>query len=368
MVFLVGDNKKKQKKIRHVLEKSNIRCKEIPWNEINIEEDGLYLFISPPQNNKAFSLFNRLLKRENIIITLFNNHRKGIPENNHYLNLPRDTNAYILKAIVKWSLSQKIHTSRLKSANEQLNLRKQEIVTELTLASELQKSLLPKELPKDLPINFVHRYLPHTYIGGDFFDIIRIDQEHVGIIIADVSGHGVSAAFITAMFKSVFNHYAFSEYSPSSLLNKMNQEFVNNIKGHYITGFYAIIDTGRMKCTYCNAGHPRQLIFHRNGDIRELGSPGFFIGMFETTEFEDRIIDVYPGDRLFFFTDGIIEVIDADNLQFGKKNLIRLIREGKEEDIVNLSNKIITHVMMYMKENFFPDDITVLIAELMEDI
>lgn len=257
----------------------------------------------------------------------------------------------------------------LKNAMEQLDKRNNQIIKELSLASDLQKSLIPKNFPADLPLNFSQKYLPYAYIGGDFFEIIRLDKDKIGIIITDVSGHGVSSAFITAMFKTAFYHFAKDDCSPASTLSKLNKEFCATLHTeHYLTAFYAVFDTMEMKCIYCNAGHPGQLLICESGDIIELTTMGFFIGMFEGTEYEEKVIDLNPGDRIIYFTDGIIEIENDSGEQFGKDNLKKIFLENREMDISNISNLVIQELMMYMASETFQDDITLLIIEIMESI
>ncbi len=257
----------------------------------------------------------------------------------------------------------------LKNAMEQLDKRNNQIIEELSLASDLQQSLIPKEFPQDLSINFAQKYLPYVYIGGDFFEIIRLDKDKVGIIITDVSGHGVAAAFITAMFKTSFHHFAQNDFSPASTLSKLNKDFSATLHTeHYLTAFYAIFDTAEMKCTYCNAGHPSQILFRENGDVEELTTMGFFIGMFEGTEYEEKVIDLIPGDRILYFTDGIIEIENAMGKPFGRENLKRIFLENMDKEISDISNLILQESMMYMASDSFQDDITMLIIEIMESI
>jgi len=367
-VFIVGRNNKKINKIKNILENEYFECNTITWNEIQRNVEGVYVFCDPPKGNYEKQLYQSLINENNYIISLFriNNTRKEIQ--NHLLYLPAMNNLYIIKNIIKWIITQKDQEIKLKKFREELQNRREEWISELALANELQKSLLPRNISKDLPINFTHRYLPHAYIGGDFFDIIRFDNNRIGIIIADVSGHGAAAAFITAMLKSSLDHFPLEKLSPAQLLSQLNDEFFDHIREHYITAFYSIIDTENMNCTYCNAGHPKQLLIHNNGKMEELKASGFFIGMFKNIVFEDRITPLYPGDRLIFFTDGIIGVRNTKDELFGLKTLKRHIKKGKDDNITSLSNNIIDNVIMHMKENRFPDDITLLIAEMIEDI
>jgi len=257
----------------------------------------------------------------------------------------------------------------LKHTLEELEKKNRQIVEELSLASELQKSLLPKEFPADLPLDFAHKYIPYAYIGGDFFDIVRLDKSKIGIIIADVSGHGVSSAFITTMFKSQFDIFGPKSLSPAETLANLNREFTSMIHTeHYITAFYSIIDTENMVCTYCNAGHPNQLLFRDSGEVVELSTMGFFLGMFEGIEYEDKTINLESGDRILYNTDGIIETTNAEGEQFGKENIIKVMRDNKDNDLETVSNNLLSEIMMYMSDPTFQDDITILLTEVIETL
>ncbi len=257
----------------------------------------------------------------------------------------------------------------LENTLRELDYRNTKLIEELSLAGELQKSFLPKEYPVDLPLDFAHKYIPCEFIGGDLFEIIRLNQHTLGIIIADVSGHGVAAALLTAMFKSAFHHFAEGCFSPATALTNIHKEFLETVHTeHYLTAFYAIIDTEAMCCRYCNAGHPRQILQRRDGKIHELSTSGFFIGMLEETSFKDRTISLHPGDRLFFYTDGIIECKNAQGDRYGRENLLKVIRRETQNNISLVSNLIISELMGYIAELRFADDISLLITEVIESI
>jgi hypothetical protein len=115
--------------------------------------------------------------------------------------------------------------------------RSREVTEELRLAADVQKSIVPTTFPSHLPLAFAHKYLPYAYIGGDFFDVVQLDEDHLGIIIADVSGHGVPAAFITTMLKGAFA--ACASRSSAATLHALNRTFCESIHtDHYITAFY----------------------------------------------------------------------------------------------------------------------------------
>ncbi len=257
----------------------------------------------------------------------------------------------------------------LENALRELDFQNSKIIEELSLAGELQKSFLPKEYPVDLPLDFAQKYIPCEFIGGDLFEVIRLDEHTVGIIIADVSGHGVAAALLTAMFKSAFHHYSEGCFSPAETLEKIHNEFLETIHTeHFVTAFYAVIDTEAMCCRYCNAGHPRQMLLRKNGRLRELSATGLFIGMLEEATFKERKFMLYPGDRLFFYTDGIIECKNGQGRPFGRENLRKIIKNGADSNILMVSNNIIQELMSYIAELRFSDDISLLITEIIESI
>ena len=123
-----------------------------------------------------------------------------------------------------------------------------------------------------------------------------------------------------------------------------------------------------MICSYCNAGHPVQLLMHTNGHFDELKTSGFVIGMFTDIKFEDSVIPLVPGDRFIFYTDGVSGVKNENDERFGLNRLKKYIKEGINDDITCLSNEIINEVIFFIKGNRFPDDLTLLIAEMIEDI
>ncbi|MBN2440069.1 MAG: PP2C family protein-serine/threonine phosphatase [Spirochaetales bacterium] len=367
-VFLIGKKKRKQILLQEALKPEFLKCEIIPWGKIIIEKEGIYVIYSPPVTSAEKKILKKLIESNTFIIILF----KAAINNNDYrknlLLLPSVSNINIIKDILLLALSMKKQELKLQRFREELQNRNEEWINELNLANKLQKSLLPRDILHDLPINFAHKYLPQAYIGGDFYDIIKFNKNKIGIIIADVSGHGAAAAFITAMLKSALNHCSQEEASPACLLSRLNEEFYNNIRDHYITAFYAIIDIAAMRCIYCNAGHPKQLLLHKDGKIDELKTSGFFIGMFRNIILEERIISLTPGDRIVFYTDGLTDARNQKDEKFGLKRLKTYLKDENQSDIIQLSNFILTKVILHMKENRFPDDITLLIAEIIEDI
>jgi serine phosphatase RsbU (regulator of sigma subunit) len=260
-------------------------------------------------------------------------------------------------------------TRELRNAVSQLEKRNTQMLREITLASELQQSLLPKEFPNDAPFEIARKYIPLSTIGGDFFDVLKVSPDTLGIIIADVSGHGVAPAFITAMFKSAFSHFAPGESSPAKVLTRLNQEFARIIRTeHYLTAFYAIIDCSSLTCTFCSAGHPNQLLIREGGVYYELATPGFLIGMFESTAYEDRSIQLKQGDVLCFFTDGLVETKGAGGKPFGRAGILESFRRHGHLQLVEFTDRLVGDLIQYMEGPALEDDITFLALKAIESL
>lgn len=253
----------------------------------------------------------------------------------------------------------------IKHALELLEQRHTEMEQEINLASELQKSLLPRDFPRDIPLDFAHKFFPLSAVGGDFFDVVRIGEHRLGLIITDVSGHGVAPAFITAMFKSAFGNLASNEDSPARLMARLNALFVRTLRTeHYLTCFYAILDWELGECRYCNAGHPKQILLRSDGSLEELGSMGFFLGMFDDTEYEDRTTSLSPGDCLCLFSDGIMETQGSEGKAFGRDGIVEVLREYSSQDLDQASDALMARLLGFMQGPAFEDDITYLIVRL----
>lgn len=396
-IFIIGNKVSSLQKIEDSFIANNLEYVVLDELTVNLKQKGIYVLLPGTTHNKSLNELLRITVQNDGYVVFYNDPLFSKLLRTSLLKMPSTVAPEIISVVVKSlhnlcaeltvtkkdviklmypNLSLVEQTEVLKQEKEELltalselDYRNKRFTEELSLASELQKSFLPKEYPADLPLDFAHKYIPCEFIGGDLYQIIRLDLHKLGIIIADVSGHGVAAALLTAMFKSAFHHFAEGCLSPGATLHKIHKEFLETIHTeHYITAFYTVIDTENMICHYCSAGHPKQILQRKQGDILELSTTGFFIGMFEDTKFEDEAVKLQPGDRFFFYTDGIIECLNESGKKFGKENLSRIINQGADTDIAMLSNRIISELMSYMVELRFSDDITLLITEIIESI
>jgi serine phosphatase RsbU (regulator of sigma subunit) len=257
----------------------------------------------------------------------------------------------------------------LREAMGELDGANRQLVEELNLASELQKSLLPRSYPSDAPLEFAHKFIPLNSIGGDFFDVLRLDERNLALVIADVSGHGVGPALVTAMFKSAFDLESKSIHSPAALMASLNEELGNILTtGHYVTAFVAIIDIESLEMRFCSAGHPNQLLVRADGSSEELATMGFFLGMMQGVDYEEKNVTLAPGDTLVLFTDGVFESPDTADKPFGREGILRSIAARPGAGPVELSDGVLSDLLSWTEGTEASDDVTMLLAQVIESL
>jgi len=201
---------------------------------------------------------------------------------------------------------------------------------DLNIARKLQCSLLPKTLSED-KIKFSFIYQPCESIGGDFVDIYNIDEKHIGVYIADVSGHGVYASMLTVFLRSSINK---GILSPSEALKKLYKEYnkSNFDPDLYITVFYAVINLEERTITFSNAGHNVAPIIFNKSKFNLLRTPGIPISNWlDKPGYTEKTLPLEKGDRIFLYTDGIIEIRNSLSEIFGEERLLNLLLNGGSE-------------------------------------
>jgi sigma-B regulation protein RsbU (phosphoserine phosphatase) len=197
----------------------------------------------------------------------------------------------------------------------------EEHLLDIKSAAKIQRSLLPEKMPDVEGVRFFARYVPCERIGGDLYDVFRIDENTVGFFIADVSGHGVPSAMLTIFLKQEISYYAKSVYKngrysvakPKEVLHKFNRSFIANKIGegsYFVTIVYCIFDLQEKKLTVSIAGHHALPVIKRNdGRLETIELRGYPIGWFEVDEeYKEHRYQLGAGDTLFLYTDGLLDI------------------------------------------------------------
>jgi serine phosphatase RsbU (regulator of sigma subunit) len=206
-----------------------------------------------------------------------------------------------------------------------------QINKELQIANQIQSSILPRELPRLAGLEMAARYVPMSAVAGDFYDFLVVDQRRIGILVADVTGHGVPAALIASMLKVAFAAQTAYADDPARVLTGLNHALCGKFEEHFVTAAYVFVDLDKFVMRYAGAGHPPLLFTPPNttrpGDAesREVEANGLMLGLFPDAAYSAVEIPLGAGDRILLYTDGILEAMNAAREEFGKLRLKKFL-------------------------------------------
>jgi sigma-B regulation protein RsbU (phosphoserine phosphatase) len=241
-------------------------------------------------------------------------------------------------------------------------LEKQKMEEEMALARNIQSRLLPKTMP-DLNNLLIHGVnVPSKQVGGDYFDIIHIDDTFMGITIADVSGKGMGAALLMSNLQASLHSLVNEDYSLDKLVGRINNVIYRNTDPEkYITFFYGQLDKTTLSLDYVNAGHNPPYLLHKDGTLEELITGGIILGMMPDMPYEIGSCQLYKGDMLMLYTDGVTETMTIDDVEYEEHRLIEFLKKAgltKHPEIIN--NELITDLEKFAAGAPQNDDITIL--------
>jgi serine phosphatase RsbU (regulator of sigma subunit) len=219
----------------------------------------------------------------------------------------------------------------LRGIREQLALQLQTIQKELETARQIQLSILPTEIPKIEGLDIAARYIPMTSVAGDFYDFIVVDDQRIGILIADVSGHGMPAALIASMLKIALAAQSQNAADPAQVLSGLNQTLCGKFQHHYITAAYLFVDLAKKTLTYSGAGHPPLLSWSTaSAGVREILENGLFLGKFPWATYSSLELPLSEGDRYLLYTDGIPETSNRNGVEFGEERFRQFLASERD--------------------------------------
>jgi serine phosphatase RsbU (regulator of sigma subunit) len=258
-----------------------------------------------------------------------------------------------------------IKNNQLSQTNDALEEANRKIRRDLDRAQKIQQRLLPSTFPKSLRAVASH-YAAHIEIGGDYFDCFEIDANRLGIVVADVSGHGVSAALVMSMFKTLLKQIAPTTESPCEALKHINSVFIQEVTTDmFVTVYYGIWNRKTRTLRWTNAGHPPMLLQDQSTNaLTELKSQGLFLGMFEEIRLHDQEIKLDAPTRLFLYTDGIIEAAPQKGEQFGMDKLQEILIRTVEQPPRKVVDQMLFDLQAHILGTPLEDDITMLCCDL----
>jgi phosphoserine phosphatase RsbU/P len=235
-----------------------------------------------------------------------------------------------------------------------------EIQKELELARSIQQAILPASFPPSKTFSVAVAYRPMTSVAGDLYDFLLASDAEAGLLVADVSGHGVPAAMIASMAKMAVDSKRAQATQPAALLREMNTALHGNTHGEMITAAYVYLNAERQELCYAAAGHPAMLLL-RNGSVTEVAENGLPLAAAAIDSYQEKHVAISTGDRLLLYTDGMVEARNASGEMFGEGRLGNALVSTTNLSAEKAVAEIMAAVERWSAEQ--DDDRTVLICD-----
>ncbi len=258
-------------------------------------------------------------------------------------------------AILLGCLGYVAATRTLKREDQLLIIEK-----ELDLAKKIQLALLPAEFPASTHFRVEVRYIPATSVAGDLYDFLVSDNDKAGLFIADVSGHGVPAALISTMVKLAATSQSKQADNPAQVLSSLNTVLCGNTRTQFVTAAYVYLDASRGELYYSAAGHSPMLHL-RGGEATLIEENGLILALFPSSTYSTATHSLLRGDRIFLYTDGIVEARNTEDVEFGEERLCDLLKQTAHLSTTQVADRVISTIQRWSKVQ--EDDMTILVCD-----
>jgi sigma-B regulation protein RsbU (phosphoserine phosphatase) len=239
---------------------------------------------------------------------------------------------------------------------------------EMRAATRIQSSILPRTNPKIGGFHLAFRYAPMTAVAGDFYDFLLIRPGCLGIVVADVVGHGVPAALVASMVKVAVSAQMGIGAEPGKVIAGLNSTLCRQAEGQYATAVYVFLDQARRMGCYCAAGHPPLLLWQRGTrTLLELKESGLLLGVRPTEEYAQTEFILEAGDRLLVYTDGLVEAVNALGEEFGEARLGQFITTHQDLPAEQFAERLLAEVLGWPGKRSTreqADDITLVVIDV----
>ncbi len=253
-----------------------------------------------------------------------------------------------------------------KAILHQERLEKRRLESELAIARQVQRSLLPDKDPTVEGFDIAGLTVPNEAVGGDYYDFIPFPNHQLGIAIADVSGKGIPAALIMATFRACLRAQVRNDFSIRVILRKVNYLLWESLdSSQYVTAIYGVLDPVSRRFSYGDAGHNPALLMHADGTYEELSCGNTVLGLFEDRKYIECYCNLQPGDLVVLYTDGVTEA-GHDGEEFGLARLVDTIRCHRQASARDLVQTIYREVQGFAGPGSLGDDLTVVAIKALE--
>ncbi|MCZ7585956.1 MAG: SpoIIE family protein phosphatase [Deltaproteobacteria bacterium] len=243
------------------------------------------------------------------------------------------------------------------AAARSLRLHAEEMHAELASAMRFQTSMLPKAVDF-APLGVEYVYRPCSLVGGDFFDLYRLGENVIGLIIGDVTGHGLKAGMMSLMVRSLFREFIARDARPAVLIEELNRALLGVFDvGHYITGVYGVFDIEAGTLRFANFGHPSPYLMKNGGAMESLEKRGHFLGILDNVLIEETEIAFGEHERLVLYTDGVTETANPDGEELTPEGFSKLVAARGGDDPATWCRGVLGDIIGFHGSEEFNDDI-----------
>jgi len=243
-------------------------------------------------------------------------------------------------------------------------LEKKKLEEQMQIAKDVQTSLLPARSPEMIGYDIAGICIPTYEIGGDYYDYIQLDNHNLAIVIADVSGDGIPAALIMSAFRALLHSQIKTDNNPSEIMSVLNQQIpIVSRKRDFISVFYAKLNFKEHTCTYTNCGHNPPLLLRLNGKMELLEQGSAALNILTDAKFKSGSVKLEQGDQIIFYTDGVTEVFNTDNVEYGFERLKKIILESKDQSASEIITNIVNSTKTFSGTKLFRDDFTIIVLK-----
>jgi serine phosphatase RsbU (regulator of sigma subunit) len=275
---------------------------------------------------------------------------------------------YVHKPFSPTIVKARVHNHiQLREARAQLAKQLDALNAELELAHEIQLSILPHQLPTLPGLEIAARFLPMASVGGDFYDFIPVGDKQLGILIADVSGHGLSSALIASMLQVALAGQVAHASHPDKVLVGLNRAVSGKFSNNFVTAAYVYVDLEANIMRYAGAGHPPFIQYRSaTGRAGQIMENGLVLGFFEDASYDFLEIPLVPGDRHVLYTDGILEAANPAQEMYGAERLMHFLETNCSLNADQIADALLADVARWTEqseEQNQQDDLTLLVFD-----
>jgi len=243
---------------------------------------------------------------------------------------------------------------------ERIRLQREEV--EFEQARDMQRTLLPRELPRVNGFDVAGTWEPARTVGGDYYDCLDLGDGSLGVCIGDVAGKGMPAALLMASLQAAVRASADANVSPAALCERVRRVVVSSLTGgRFVTFFFCVVDEKTRTIRFCNAGHNPPILVRANGAVEELAAGGPVISRLFRETYDEGSLPLQPGDRVVLFTDGVTEARNAAGEDLGEERLVQLIVDNRHLSAGELQHAVVDAVSAYSRGRF-DDDVTMVVV------